>query len=159
MTDEQQKALAKSVYTDLCKTIEKASIKYEKDEENLVVHFIMQGEDLSIGLILIVDADRQLIRILSPLPFKISKEKRVEGAVMTCIASDKVLDGNFDYDILDGTITFRMSASFRNSHIGENLFRYMVLYCCKVVDIYNDRFFAVDKGMMSLDDFIAEETE
>lgn len=155
MVDENKIALAKNVYNTLCAAIERREWRFDKDEENLVVHFGVSGDDIPMQFIMVVDAERQLIRLLSPMAFKMSESKRMDGAIATCVASFGLADGSFDYDLADGTIVFRMTASFRESSIGEGLFQYMISCSCAVVDEYNDKFLAIDKGLMSITDFIA----
>lgn len=157
MMDENKIILAKQVYQTLCEAIERRGWSFEKDEERLLVHFGVRGDDIPIQLVLVVDVKRQLISVLSPLPFKMSEEKRMEGAIAACAASYGMIDGSFDYDIFDGSITFRMTASFMESIIGEGLFQYLISCCCAMVDKYNDRFLALDKGSISITDFIANE--
>lgn len=157
MADEKAMASAKTVYKTLCDAIDRRKWSYTKEEDDLTVHFGVSGDDIPMQFILIVDAERQLIRLMSPLPFKMSKEKRIEGAIATCAASYGMTDGNFDYDILDGRILFRMTSSFRESLIGEGLFQNMISYACAAVDEYNDKFLAIDKGFLSIQDFIDSE--
>ena len=156
MVDEKKMELAKQVYQTLCEAIERREWNFGKDEEKLLVHFGVSGGDNPMQFILIVDAERQLIRLMSPMPFKMSESKRMEGAIATCAASFGMADGSFDYDLSDGTIVFRMTASFRESLIGEGLFQYMISCSCAMVDKYNDQFLALDKGIMSITDFIAK---
>jgi len=106
--------------------------------------------------ILVVDESRQLIRLMSPMPYEISEEKRMEGAIATCVASFGLADGSFDYDLSNGRIVFRMTASFRESVIGEGLFQYMISCSCAMVDQYNDQFLAIDKGLLTINDFISK---
>lgn len=156
MVDEKKMKLAKKVYQTLCEAIERREWNFGKDEEKLLVHFGVSGDDIPMQFILIVDAERQLIRLMSPMPFKMSESKRMEGAIATCAASFGMADGSFDYDLSDGTIVFRMTASFRESLIGEGLFQYMISCSCAMVDKYNDQFLSLDKGIMSITDFIAK---
>ena len=156
MVDEKKMELAKQVYQTLCEAIERREWNFGKDEEKLLVHFGVSGDDIPMQFILVVDAERQLIRLMSPMPFKMSESKRMEGAIATCVASFGMVDGSFDYDLSDGTIVFRMTASFRESLIGEGLFQYMISCSCAMVDKYNDQFLALDKGIMSITDFIAK---
>ena len=156
MVDENKMELAKQVYQTLCEAIERREWNFGKDEERLLVHFGVSGDDIPMQFILIVDAERQLIRLMSPMPFKMSESKRMEGAIATCAATFGMADGSFDYDLSDGTIVFRMTASFRESLIGEGLFQYMFSCSCAMVDKYNDQFLALDKGIMSITDFIAK---
>lgn len=156
MAEENKKILAKEVYNTLCGAIERREWNYEKDEEKLVVYFGVSGDDIPMQFILIVDEERQLIRLMSPIPFNMSEDKRMEGAIATCVASFGMVDGSFDYDLSNGRIAFRMTASFRESVIGEGLFQYMISCACAMVDKYNDQFLAIDKGFMSINDFIAK---
>lgn len=155
MIDEKRMEQAGQVYKTLCDAIERRGWTFNRDDERLMVHFTVSGEDIPMKLILVVDAGRQVIRLLSPLPFSMSEEKRMEGAIAACVASFGMADGSFDYDLYDGKIVFRMTASFMDSTIGEELLQYMISCSCAMVDKYNDQFLAIDKGLMSIDDFIA----
>ncbi len=159
MTDENKMILAKEVFKTLCKTLDDKGLKYDTDDEKLTAFFGASGDDVPMNFILIVDADRQLLRFLSPLPFKMSEDKRIDGAIATCIATYGLNDGSFDYDITDGEIVFRLTASFRESVIGEGLLDYMLAVTAGVTDRYNDQFLAIDKGYLSIADFIAKENE
>jgi len=154
MTDEMKLDRAKKVYDTLCEVLEEYEWKYEKDEDELVIKCGAQGEDLPMDIKITVSAGRQMVLLLSHMPFVIAEDKRMEGAIATCAATYVITEGSFDYDISDGTISFRMTASFRESEIGEELFMYMVAYSSAVVDEYNDKFFAVGKGLLSISDYL-----
>ena len=158
MIDEKKLELAKQVYHTLCASIENRNWTFDKAEDKLLVHFSVNGDDIPMKFILMVDVDRQLIRLMSPLPFKMSEDKRLEGAIAACAASYGLVDGSFDYDLSDGEIMFRMTASFRECVIGEGLFEYMINCSCSTVDVYNDQFLAIDKGLLSITDFITKES-
>ncbi len=154
MTDEKKIYNAKKVYDGLCAAIERRGWKYDKEEEKLLVSFAVKGDDLPMQFIIIVDVSRQMVRLMSPLPFNMSEDKRMEGAIATCVASYKMADGSFDYDISDGQIVFRQTASFLDSEIGDGLFQYMISCASAMVDRYNDEFFLINSGLMSISDFI-----
>ena len=156
MSDTNNSALAKSVYNTLCETLDKRDWNYEKHIEDLVITFSVSGNDLPLKFILKIDEDRQLIRLFSPLPFEVNEDKRMEMAIATTAATFGLPDGSFDYDITRGRISFRLTATFRESKIGEELFDYLVVCSSVVVDQYNDKFFALSKGYMSLEDFLKE---
>lgn len=156
MTDEMKIVNAKKTYDTLCKAIEKREWNFTKEEDKLLVHFGVSGEDIPMQFIMIVDAGRQMIRLMSPMPFNMDEDKRMEGAIASCVASFGMADGSFDYDITDGQIMFRMTASFIESEIGEGLFQYMISCSCAMVDKYNDKFLALNKGLISISDFIAK---
>ena len=145
---------ARQAFDTLCTTYEQLDWKYEKNEDELTVECNVSGEDLPIRIIVIIDAKRQLIRMLSPLPFTIDESHRNEAALVTCYTNYMLADGSFDYDYFEGHIFFRMTSSFKESLIGTELFRYMIACACTTIDEYNDKFLAVSKGLLSVDDFI-----
>ena len=147
---------AKQVYETLCAALDARGWRYKKFEEDLVITFTVSGDDIPMEFVLIIDANRQLIRLSSKLPFTVSEDKRMELAIATCAVTDRLVDGSFDYDITKGTIYFRMTASFRDSQIGEGLFRYMVDCSASTVDDFNDKFLALSKGLISINDFLAK---
>ncbi len=155
MAEVNELERAKAVYADLCSALEKREWNYQKHEDDLVVTFGVSGEDIPMEFIIAVDAKRQLLRVLSKLPFTVPEDKRMELAIATCVASNGLADGSFDYDIASGTIMFRLTASFRESKIGEGLFEYLVVCSSITVDTYNDKFLALCKGLISINDFIA----
>ncbi len=152
--DIEKQVLAKRVFEDLCLALERKGWSYKTHEEMLVVTCSVSGADIPMGLILIVDAERQLLKVLSRLPFTVPEDKRMELAVAACVATFGLADGNFDYDVAKGTIDFRLTAVFGESKIGEGLFTYLVEFSSSVVDRYNDRFLALCKGLISIDAFI-----
>ena len=151
-------ANAQQVYETLCKALDRRGWKYSKDEAEFLVHFGVNGDDIPMKFIIYVDAERQLVRLMSPLLFKINADKRMEGAIAACAVSYGMADGSFDYDLSDGEIVFRMTASYRESQLGEGLFQYLISCACAMVDKYNDQFLALDKGIMSIADFLAKKS-
>lgn len=138
----------------MCAAIDKIEWKYKKYEDDLTVFFEVNGDDIPIRIIMAIDAEKQIVRVASQLPFKMSEDKLMEGAVATCAATNKLSDGSFDYDITDGSISFRLTSSFRESLIGEELIRYLICCSCSTTDEYNDKFLAVSKGILNINDFL-----
>lgn len=154
MANENKLENAMLAYRTVCSALDARDWKYERDNDKLLVHFGVNGDDIPMQFVIMVDADRQLIRLMSPMPYKIGEEKRMEGAIATCAVGWKMADGSFDYDLSDGSIVFRMTASFRESSIGEGLIQYLISCACAMVDEYNDKFLALEKGAISISDFL-----
>lgn len=155
MADANEVMLAKSVYEDLCAALDKKEWHYKRFDDDMVITFGVAGDDIPMNFILAVETERQLLRVISRLPFEVPEEKRMEMAIATCVASYGLADGNFDFDLERGIISFRLTASFRNSKIGEGLFDYLIRSSSFTVDLYNDKFLAIIKGFISISDFIA----
>lgn len=156
MADEKLER-AQKVYETLCSTLDSHEWHYKKDEERLSIACGAQGEDLPMEITIRVDVERQLIMLLSHLPFVISEDKRLDMAIATSIANNGMVDGSFDFDITNGHMFFRMTSSFIESEIGSELFTYMLMVSCHTIDEYNDRFLMLGKGMMSIEEFMKKE--
>lgn len=156
---EEHLAKAKEVYDLLCRTLEERDWHFDKYEEDLVIKSGIKGDDFPIKFIIRVDPETQLITFHSWMPFDTQEDKRVDMALAVCAANNGLLCGSFDYDITDGSIDYRFNSSFRDSIIGPDLFEYMILTSALLIDKYNDKFFMVSKGMITVQDFIKAETE
>ena len=154
MAEVKEMALAKTVYADLCAALEKRNWNYQKHEGDLVITFGVSGDDIPMEFVLAVDPELQLLRVFSRLPFTVPEDKRMDLAIATCVASNGIIDGSFDYDIAKGTIVFRLTASFRGSKIGDALFEYLIGCSSVAVDEFNDKFLALCKGLIDINDFI-----
>lgn len=154
MSDVNKNALATQAYQTLIATLDSRNWKYEQHDDKKIIHLKVNGDDIPIDMILHVDTERQVLKSYSKLPFEMSEQKRVEGAVAACAASYGMADGCFDYDLGDGTLTYRVSTSFVESKLGEAAVNYLINCTCALVDHYNDMFLMLNKGMIDLGQFI-----
>ena len=154
MSEATQKA--KQVYDDLCAAIEARNWHYQKEEEKLLVHFGVSGDDLPMHFAIAVDAASQYVRLLSPMPFDFPEDKRVEGAIASCAVNMLLAEGSFDIDLKTGHAWFRQSVSFCDSTIGDALFQRMISWSCTVIDLFNDLLGALATGKLSLPAFLQE---
>lgn len=158
MADEKM-ARAQTVYKTLCDALDDNEWHYKKDPEKLRIDCSAQGEDLPIELSVVVDAGRQLIILLSRLPFVIPEDKRLDVAIAVSVVNDEMVDGSFDYDVTNGQMYFRLTSSFIESEISKELVFYMVICSCQTIDNYNDKFLMLGKGLIGIDKFIESETK
>ena len=150
---EKDTKKAKSVYGTLCEMLDEKHVRYEKHEEDLVITFVMKGDDLPMQFILKIDDGRQLIRLSSPIPAKFEGDKRIEGAIATSQVNYLLADGSFDFDYEKGLVYFRMTSSYLDSLISKELFEYMVAVAGYTIDEYNDKFLMLSKGLLPLEEF------
>ena len=150
MSDALMMEKARQVFQILCNALDHNEMQYEADPEKMVVYFSLKGKNMPMEFILAVDARRQMITALSNLPFQMHEDKRLEGAAAVAIASLGMVDGNFDFDIKDGSIAFRLTVCFLESEIGENLIHYMIGCSAAMVDKYNAKFQGLNDGTLSL---------
>ncbi len=156
---EVNMAKAKETFALLCRMLDNRDWNYDKHEEDLVIKSGVKGDDLPIEFIMRVNAKAEIVSFLSMMPFKVEESKRLEMALAVCVANYGLVDGSFDYDVSDGSIIFRLTSSYRNSIISEDLLEYMLMIAASTVDVYNDKFFMVSKGVMSVQQFIESENQ
>ena len=130
---------------------------YQKDTRKLEFKYQVDGEDLPMSFTLFVDAERQMIRAISFLPFDFANDKRIEGAVAVCVANYGMVNGCFGYDINTGSIYHKLTVSYMDIEVSDKLIEYIMGLGMSMVDKYNDRFFALSKGYISITDFIKDE--
>jgi len=148
---------AKKVFDTLVRMLDERDWKYEKHEDELLIRSGIKGEDLPIEFLMVIKPKNQLVQFLSKLPFSFPDDKRVDGAIAICAANYGLIDGSFDYDITDGEIIFRLNSSYRESVLGPDLFEYMIMVSASTVDNYNDKFFMLSKGMITIQQFLEQE--
>ena len=148
---------AMRAYATVIAMMDDDNLKYARDDENLRIDLGFDTEDLEVKIKFVIDEERELVRVFSFLPFKFPEDKRVEGAVATCVANHGMVNGSFDYDFSDGEILFKLVNSYKGDCFSKEAAGYMLGVAVSTVDNYNDRFFALAKGLMSLSNFVDKE--
>ena len=148
---------AKETFATLCSMLDNKGWHYEKKEDELLIKSGVKGDDFPIDFIMTVDPQSEIVTFLSLLPFKADESKRIDMAVAVCVANYGLKDGSFDYKVEDGSIIFRLTSSYRGRTLSEDLFEYMLMVSATTVDEYNDKFFMISKGAMSIQQFIESE--
>ena len=114
-------AKASEVYRTLVSMLDHIGWSYEKDEENFIIKSGVKGDDLPVEFIVIVKPRNEVVQFISHLPFDMPEDKRIDGAIAINVINWKLVDGSFDYNIADGSMMFRMTSSYRESTLGEEL--------------------------------------
>ena len=143
---------AVAAFNAICQAFEAREWKYRKDEDALVINSGARGEDLPVDITFKVDVKRQIVLLISRLPFDVPEDKRVDMAAAVCRANAMLIDGCFDYDVIHGMLFFRVTNSFLDSDLGDDTFQYMLNMTCTVVDDFNDKFFMLAMGVKTLDE-------
>lgn len=155
MSEDLKKQEALHVYEALCATLEHAELKFGRNEEEMTAFLTLGGDDLPMEFLFYVHADAQLVRLVHMLPFKVEGEKLVDAALAVAFANSKILNGSFDLDLETGNLLFNIFAPFHGSILGEEVFRYLLGAAAGTVDLYNDLFLALFKGMIDFERFVA----
>lgn len=157
MAQQPDMEKAKAIFDTLCRAMTSQQWKFSKDEEKLCVDLGIQGDDLPVQLNMHVDARRQVVVLLSQLPYKVKEDKRLELAVAVGVVNNRLVEGNFDFDITNGKLFFRMSSSCFGREVSEELLARMAVISYQTVEAYNDKFLMLAKDMLSLEKFLEAE--
>ncbi len=157
MNAQELHAKALEVYSTVKEHLDDHHMHYQANDKNLAITLISVGDDLPMPLLIEVHEDRQVLRLVSPLPAKMPEDKRVEGAIATSVANYGLINGSFDYDMRDGEIRFRITTGYHGTKLSKDLVHYLIACTLSTVDHYNDKFFTLAKGMTGIDDFIGAE--
>ena len=154
MVEQENLIRAKAAYEALCKCLDNNGWSYDKDDESFAIQCSAKGDDLPMPITVKVYPDRQVVVLISHMPFDIPEDKRIDIAVALCRVNNRVVDGSFDYDITDGTLYFRLTSSFVKSEINEETFNYMIYCSCSTIDEYNEKFLMLAKDLITLEQFL-----
>lgn len=155
MSEEKKAIQAKAAFAAMCQMLDAEDWRYQKDEEKLIISCGARGEDIPMDITIKVDEGRQVILLLSRLPFAAQENKRLDFAVAISAINHSIVDGSFDYDIKTGNVYFRMTNSYMDSSLSPKACGYLLYCACKTIDQYNDKLLMLAKGMISLEQFIA----
>lgn len=150
--DEKDLRAAQQVYTMLCRTLDDIGYHYQQNDEEMSVHFEVHGEGLPMELTVSIDGERDLIRLLSFLPFKVPEGRIPEIALGVCKINDILINGNFDLGIDRGRLTFRMVQCYRDSLLDMEVFKYMIFVSLNTIDEYSEKLYLLSRGKITLDE-------
>ena len=154
--DESKELRAKEVYDTLLDTLNERGIRYEYDESKNQVYLHSRGEDFPIDITFTVQPERDLIIAMSRLTFTVPEDKRIGFAIAVGMVNSVLVDGNFELDLEHGELYFKLTSSYYDSQIGSTVFNYILDCCGALIDQYDDKFFAMAKGYVTLDKFLEE---
>ena len=138
--------------------LEHRKLKYTVQEQtpertHVKIHFT--GEDIPMTLHIILRADRQIVSVLSAMPFFITEAHRDDAAKAVAAANQGLIDGSFDLNLDTGEIRFRLTSCFIGTVLSEELYSYLMFVSAETIDRYNDRFCDLNTGNMNLERFLS----
>lgn len=148
---------AQQTYEKLCSMLDSRKWNYDRIDDKLTIKSGVKGDDLPIDFVMRVNPRNEVISFFSWMPYKVPEDKRVDLALAICTANYGFVDGSFDFDLSDGSILFRLTSSYKDTEVSTELLEYMLVVSASTVDAYNDKFFMISKGMLSLAQFIESE--
>ncbi len=150
---------AKAMYDAICQTLDAREFHYQKNDEDMTVFCSAKGDDLPMDVIIRVDERKDTVSMLSRLPLVFDEDKRLNAAVITSVINNKLICGCFDFNINEGTIYFRLTSSYVDSHVSGEVISCMLGCAFHTIDDYNDKLFMFAKGMIGFEQLISTLTD
>lgn len=111
-------------------------MKYESDEEKGLVHLGVNGNDLSAHVFFRAEEDHNAM-VLHILPHvMVPAEKRLTAAEFLTRANYGLRHGNFELDMNDGEVRYKVFASAEDSQFSNSMVKIMFLAGMSTVDRY-----------------------
>lgn len=155
MSDVNKAITAKKSYETMCRALDGMKLKYTEHPDDLVITCAARGDDIPMEIIARVDVDRSNVKLRSLLPFTVSQDKRVDFAIALATINTVLVNGCFEFDLTSGKVIFRITTSTVEDVISEAAVEYMFLATFAIVDEYNDKLLMLEKGLISLEKFLA----
>ena len=152
--DENNRLEALAIFNKYCSYLDAQNWNYEKDEDKFLVVYNVTGEDLPMRFLVVLEPELGIIRIISELPFEVSEDKIVDLNLAVTAVNDHIMNGCFL--VSPHSVLFKVASSYYFDEVDDNLFDYLMSVSINVVEKYNDKFFALEKGYVSLNDFIKQ---
>lgn len=154
-----EKENAIEAYNLVCEALDEIGYTYDKDEDGYTISLGIRGDDLVIGLIIMIDEKRELIKMYSPIPVEVNSDKVGELIEAIAYANYNIALGKFVIDLDKNELEYRIVNSFRDCLLGRRAVIDMISVACDTTDDYNDRFKAINDGEMTLEEFKAKADE
>lgn len=155
MTDSI-KTLAMKNYRTLLDAFASHNWKCNHDDGAMKISYGVNGDYFNIKFTIKVVAEKQLVTLTSELPCKFPREKSGTAALIICTANYALADGRFDFNIDDGSITFKMTENFRGSLLSKEAYTYLLDYSCWAIDKFYKPFTDVITGKRTPKDVLEE---
>ena len=145
---------AREIYYDIVGTLNAMGWRFDRLDDKLAIKTGVKSQDLPIEFIMMVDANHQLVLLKSFLPIVVPENKLFDMAFAVCLVNGRLANGNFDFDFETRKISFRLCNSYMDSTVGQEVYRYMIGVSTHTIDDYNEKFYLLSTGKMSMDQFI-----
>ncbi|MBO4391219.1 MAG: YbjN domain-containing protein [Lachnospiraceae bacterium] len=148
-------AKGEELYNQVCNVLKKKNWDPECNPDDLVVSVSIDGEDLPISMNIRIKERLEAISIFCLLPFDMTEEHRMDVAAAINFVNSTLDEGSFDFNIQTGDVGFRVTALYgAQCIIGDELIDHLTEVAVSNLNRFTALFFALSKGMISLEKFL-----
>ncbi len=147
---------AKAAFEAITGFMDEAKLKYDCEPDKLVAFVTITGDDFPVTLMFSVSAEKQRVETYSQMPFEIKQDKGVDVATALAAVNSRIAYGKFCLYFDKGLCTYENSEYITGlggftPEYGKSL----VGPAYSIIEEYNDKLYAINKGLLTVKDFTA----
>lgn len=154
MSDEVKKAHADEIFKIICESLN-GEFECSTNDEKRFIKFSTVSADVPIRIYISVDEKRQVVKLLSFMPFCFPADRITDACIAACSATNKLANGCFSVDINEGNIMFKQTVSVFNTSITSATVKNLVDTAYSAIEKYNDKFLSLLNNELSLEEFVS----
>lgn len=148
---------ADAVYKCFCGFLDGKGYKYRADvsERSIILQF--SGEDFPMTALFRVEEENERVFVYSKLPFEMQRSKHVDLVMATTYINQVLPIGTFCVDADERACSFESCEVYAGlSGFSAEYAERVIMSAFSAIEKYNDKLFAVNKGLMSVKEFAAQ---
>lgn len=152
-----KKERADAVFACFCAFLDAKQFKYQKDETERSIILQLTGEDFPMTTLFKVEEEHERMFIFSKIPFELQKDKAVDLVMATTYINQVLAVGTFCVDLDNGYCSFESNEIFTGLEGFDAAYaERVVMSAFSAVEKYNDKLFAINKGLMTVKEFASQ---
>lgn len=147
---------AKAAYKAITDFLDDSNLKYEARPNDNVVFVTITGEDFPVTLMFTVRAEAQRVETYSQIPIEIKSEKAVDVAMACAAINNRIAYGKFCLYFDRSVCTYENSEYIDGLEgFSSEYGRRIVATAYSIVEAYNDKIYAVNRGVLGVKELLA----
>ena len=152
--DTKDTNYAIETYNTLLEAIKANGWACKYNESNLTIKYTVIGNGINTEYYVLVDEKNQLVWLYTVLPFAFDATKITDGAVAVSMVNFNLDCGNFDLDVKNGKVKFKMVTSYRDSKLAAETLSFLLLHSAATVEEFGKRLRDFAQGKTAIETFL-----
>jgi hypothetical protein len=157
----EQREQAEKVFRMLCAAFDSYEFRYQTDrgsDGSLVAFGGCRCKAFATTVIAVVRPQLWLVSFLAKVPCTVPENRRFETAAAVAQANYNRYEGNFDYNLRTGDISWRLSSNYYGCEPDVEHYRMLLAKTATVLEDIGGPLAAVGEGRITLAEFCANPT-
>ena len=153
-----QREQAEKVFQQLCAAFDSYEFRYNTDRNSdgsLVACGGCRTGAFATTIIAVVRPQLWLVSFLAKVPCNVPENRRFEMAAAVAQANYNRHEGNFDYNLRTGDVSWRLTANYYGCETDTELYRMLLAKTATVLEDIGGPLAAVGEGRITLAEFCA----